>query len=131
MPIVGLELIDQLGLTEDDYVILGSAAAIAHGMDKTNLDLDILVKNPIGITSFGILDIGDGTFQGNLNKAYIFNDSIIIGGYRYMGINSLCEFYRALAEQTGKEKHIATYEWVCQQAVAAELYNRMRINQCI
>jgi hypothetical protein len=132
MPVIGLELIDQLGLSEDDYVILGSAAAIAHGMDKTNSDLDILVKESIGVISFGILDIGDGKFDGNLSKEYIFSDSVIIDGYRYMGINSLCEFYRTLSEQTGEEKHVETYAWVrSKQAFITEFHNRMRINTCI
>lgn len=112
MSVIGLELIDQLKLSSDSYVILGSAAAIVHGMDKVNGDLDILVKEPIGINSIGILDIGTGLFDGNLSKEYIFSDSIVIDGYRYMGISSLCEFYRVLSEKTGKEKHVLTYQWV-------------------
>lgn len=112
MPIQGLELINQLQLSADSYVILGSAAAIAHGMSKTNGDLDILVREPIGINSLGILDIGTGLFDGNLSKEAIFEDSCLIDGYRYMGLSSLCEFYRTLSEKTGKEKHISTYQWV-------------------
>lgn len=112
MPIQGLELIDQLQLSADSYVILGSAAAIAHGFEKTNGDLDVLVREPIGIESLGILDIGTGLFDGNLSKEAIFEDSVLIDGYRYMGLASLCEFYRTLSEKTGKEKHIQTYRWV-------------------
>ena len=112
MSVIGLELIDQLQLSSDSYVILGSAAAIAHGMEKVNGDLDILVIESIGIESLGILDIGTSLFDGNLSKEEIFLDSIIIDGYRYMGLVSLCEFYRVLSEKTGKEKHIMTYQWV-------------------
>ena len=112
MPVVGLEFIDQLQLSSDSYVILGSAAAIAHGMNKINGDLDILVKEPIGIESLGILDIGTGLFDGNLSKEEIFHDSILIDGYRYMGLASLLEFYRVLSAKTGKQKHIDTFEWV-------------------
>lgn len=117
MPIHGLELIDQLKLSADSYVILGSAAAIAHGMPKSNNDLDILVQNPIGVESVGILDIGTGLFDGNLSKEAIFADSCLIDGYRFMGLASLLEFYRTLSVKTGKQKHLDTLQWVQERVV--------------
>ncbi len=112
MPIQGLELIDQLQLSADSYVILGSAAAIAHGMPGVNGDLDILIQEPIGVESLGILDIGTGLFDGGLSKEAIFADSVLIEGRRVMGLDSLRQFYRILSEKTGKEKHIKTYQWI-------------------
>lgn len=117
MPIVGLELIDELGLSADSYVILGSAAAIAHGMPGQNNDLDILVRNPIGIKNHGILDIGNGLFDGSLDKESIFQDSVLIEGYRYMGMRTLLEFYRTLSELTQKEKHISTFQWILERSL--------------
>lgn len=113
--IIGLNNIDLLGLSTEkmDYVIMGGAACIAHGMDITNEDVDLLVKPEVVIYhSFGNLDIGTGCFACGLTSDFIFETSVVIGGYRFMGLRTLYQFYQMLFLISGKEKYIPKMLWL-------------------
>jgi len=112
MTILGLNDIDSLKLNINDYVIIGSAAAIAHGMPKTNSDLDVVIRDGISAYPVGILDICDHVLNGKISKTEIFRTSVVMAGYRYMGLLTLFKFYQILSQQTEKEKHVFAFHWL-------------------
>ena len=116
--IVGLENIDLLGLSAEkcEYVVMGGAACIAHGMNVVNEDVDVLVKPHLVVPStFGNLDLGTGIFTCGLTPEIIFNESVIIEGYRFMGLRTLYQFYQMLWLVTGKTKYIPKMLWLLEQ----------------
>lgn len=125
-----LSELDALGLSNNDYVILGSAAAIAHGLNRKNDDIDLFITpeafkkiekklTPVqkaGTTMYkdasGKLDINFSTdvFKDNLGK--LFAESEIIGEHRYLTLSGLYDFYKWLFETYKQEKHRLTLYWL-------------------
>ena len=125
--IVGLEELDKLNLRNDQYVIIGSAATIAHGRNTTNVDLDVLLIGVKRKSECDFLDIGNGKFEC-LSKSDIMYDSVVIDGYRYMGLKSLYLFYKELYNKTKTFKHATTLIWIKYQLIRKYLTSAQHID---
>lgn len=131
MTIDHLDKLDVLGLSVDEYVILGSAAAMAHGHPKQkNDDIDLYVVQTAfdrikpmlvavqkaGTTMYedstGCLDIGNSVdvFKDDLDKA--FEMSCVIDGHRFLNIDGLKLFYEHLYNGYKREKHKLILDWL-------------------
>lgn len=100
----------------EGYVILGSASAMAHGYETINSDLDVVVRGGSALQSQEGLDVGYAVAVEGLSVDDIFEDSIVVNGYRFMGLSTLTKFYRYLAANSGKKKHQEIYAWLQEKA---------------
>ena len=131
MGIQHLDKLDMLNLGLDEYVILGSAAAMAHGYPKeTNEDIDIFIcqsafdtiadrLSPIekaGHTMYvdksGCLDIDTSVEVFRADLSEVFRMSCVIDGHRYLDMEGLLRFYTHLYEGYGMEKHKMILDWI-------------------
>ena len=94
------------------YVVLGSAAAAAHGADVgTFRDIDVLTSEEEVTT---VLEDGDVQLDlgCELKIPVVINldtDYVVIHGVRYMSKSKLIEFYAVLSSLKIKEKHAYIY----------------------
>lgn len=131
MPIQYLEEIDALGLTKDEYVILGSAAAMAIGYPKdANEDIDIYVvksafdrikdklitvhkaNRTMYTNASGRLDINFMTDVFSHDHDEVFLLSHVVDGYRYLNHLGLIRFYIHLVHNFQMKKHHDTLVWL-------------------
>lgn len=136
MPIQYLKEINALGLTKDEYVILGSAAAMAIGYPKdTNEDIDIYVVRPafdrivnkltpvnkanrtMYTNSSGHLDINFSIDVFDNDPNDVFRFSHIIDGYRYLNEVGLEKFYQDLCARFQIKKHADILRWLYAKGV--------------
>ena len=129
-----LELLDALGLHDWEYVILGSASAMAHGFPKEeNDDIDLFVTqdafdrivdrlhvvNKPNLVMYsdvsGHLDIGTSTEVFKSDPSMVFAMSCMIDNHRYLDIDGLKMFYEHLVAGYGREKHKQVLEWINNQ----------------
>lgn len=143
MPIQYLKEIDALGLTKDEYVILGSAAAMAIGYPKdANEDIDIYVVRPafsrivnkltpvekagrtMYTNSSGHLDINFSidVFDSGFNDVFRF--SHMIDGYRYLNEAGLEKFYQDLCARFQMQKHVDILCWLYAKSVRTGSWQR-------
>jgi len=129
-----LDILDGLGLHDWEYVILGSAAAMAHGFPKEeNDDIDLFVTqdafdrivdrlhvvNKPNLVMYtdasGHLDIGTSVEVFKDDLPMVFALSCMIDGHRYLDIDGLKMFYEHLVAGYGREKHKQVLEWINNQ----------------
>lgn len=133
-----LEDLDYLELSNEDYIIVGSAAAILYGALGKNSDLDVLLRKSVlnrlldegkikiirdsisGIEKYSavnsegrILNVDLGVVRKD-GEMELFDDLdivynyLIIGGYRFLSLTHAIKFYRILYNRYGSEKHSRT-----------------------
>jgi hypothetical protein len=116
--VTGLEKIDDLKLTSDEYIIGASAACIVLGFDAVNNDLDLCVdkKNSVVLDKIknadDVLDFGIDENNTILNFDEYFKYSHIVGGYRFLNKEGLIKFYKTLVKFYPKEKYFVRLEWL-------------------
>ena len=94
------------------YVVLGSAAAAAHGVDVGTFgDIDVLTSEEEVNT---ILEDGDVQLDlgCELKIPVVINldtDYVVIDGVRYLSKSKLIEFYAVLSSMKIKEKHVCIF----------------------
>jgi len=132
-----LDSLDALELTSDEYVIVGSSAALAHGMPGVNEDIDISVSKAtidkllskkliIPGAKDGIHDNNYTSLDGKIDLSYtalgdrldttVFDtyvkDSETVDGYRIVSYDALIKFYLLLYKTHGMEKHKVKLDWL-------------------
>ena len=129
-----LDILDDLGLHDWEYVILGSASAMAHGFPKEeNDDIDLFVTqdafdrisdrlhvvNKPNLVMYsdasGHLDIGTSTEVFKSDPSMVFAMSCMIDNHRYLDMDGLKMFYEHLVAWYGREKHKQVLEWINNQ----------------
>lgn len=121
-----------LGLPDDGYVIVGSAALVLHGLSDSNADIDVLVNedtfsrirsklyiktdtagesldwwsNETGTIDFGLGGGGSDLFTWDEVVKY----RTCIKGLMTLNREGILLFYKRLSEKYGKVKHIQTYD---------------------
>lgn len=120
-----------LGLQDDEYAIVGSAALVLHGFLDSNADIDVIVNedtfsriksklhiktgiagesldwlsNETGTIDFGLGGGGSDLFTWDEVVKY----RTCINGLMTLNREGILLFYKRLSEKYGKVKHIQTY----------------------
>lgn len=118
---------EELGLTKYEFVVVGSGAAIVHGLkpDFSNEDLDITVSpetfwrikdklNFVLLDQYGLYKFTSQTGVIDImpyeQEVIHFEDancfSLNIGGYQFLNIQDLFVFYARLSAEFMKKKHV-------------------------
>ena len=113
-----LELLDQHGLTDNDYFIGASAAAVLYGMPIENADLDICVTEEaferIG-NADNALDVSCDDENSWCNFNIFWKYTVVVDGYRFLSWEGLKLFYEKLYNLMHKEKHKTRLAWMLAQ----------------
>lgn len=119
-----------LGLQDDGYAIVGSAALVLHNLCDSNVDIDIIVNedtfsrirsklhiktDPAGESldcwsnETGTIDLCVGSGWEILTWDEVVKYRICINGLMTLNREGLLLFYKRLSEKSGKTKHTQTY----------------------
>lgn len=124
-----LHILETLGIDPNEYMIVGSAAAMVHGMPISNNDIDIIISDKAfdrysyefihkeGVVYSNRTGELDVIRQSDVELLPMTADSLVnmafwVGNYRVATYETLTTFYSNLYRMSNQPKHKTRLDWL-------------------